>query len=245
MAMGGFRRGLFGFNREDVLAYIENLHKEAAERESRLTAQIKEKEKEAAEAGTALEDMKKALESAENQAADLRQRLADAEGTLAEQREQLKGKEQAADSLERQLSESRSAVQDLSGKVAAFESQQEEIERLSQGIGRLYLTAQTNVESMLADAEQLTGQASKEAENRLHALSDCEEQLLELRRQMADAFRRYDAELDNMCASLREAKETVNRKEESIRAKSAGVRVVLKETGRSPLAVKAAEAKAR
>ena len=223
MAMGGFRRGLFGFNREDVLAYIENLHKEAAERESRLTAQIKEKEKEAAEAGTALEDMKKALESAENQAADLRQRLADAEGTLAEQREQLKGKEQAA----------------------AFESQQEEIERLSQGIGRLYLTAQTNVESMLADAEQLTGQASKEAENRLHALSDCEEQLLELRRQMADAFRRYDAELDNMCASLREAKETVNRKEESIRAKSAGVRVVLKETGRSPLAVKAAEAKER
>ena len=223
MAMGGFRRGLFGFNREDVLAYIENLHKEAAERESRLTAQIKEKEKEAAEAGTALEDMKKALESAENQAADLRQRLADAEGTLAEQREQLKGKEQAA----------------------AFESQQEEIERLSQGIGRLYLTAQTNVESMLADAEQLTGQASKEAENRLHALSDCEEQLLELRRQMADAFRRYDAELDNMCASLREALETVNRQEESIRAQSAGVRVVLKETGRSPLAVKAAEAKER
>ena len=49
-------------------------------------------------------------------------------------------------------------MQDLSGKVEAFESQQEEIERLSQGIGRLYLTAQTNVESMLADAEQLTGQ---------------------------------------------------------------------------------------
>ena len=239
--MGGFRRGLFGFNREDVLAYIENVHKEAAERETALTAGIQEKEKTAAAALKEAEEAKKQLEEAENKAADLRQRLAETENLLGEQRELVKGKEQTTDSLQKQLVESRSAVESLRGQVDAFQSQRDEIERLSQGIGRLYLTAQTNVESMLADAESLTGQASKEAENRLSALTDCEEQLLTLRQQMAEAFRRYDAELDHMCASLRDAKETASRKEESIRSRGAAVRLVLKETGRSPLAAKAAQ----
>lgn len=238
--MGGFRRGLFGFNREDVLAYIEQVHKEAAGRETELTAAAKEKETEIAALRTELDEGKKQLEEAENLAARLRQRLAEAETALGEQKALL---EEKNDSLEQQLTESRSAVQSLSSQLDAFQAQKDEIERLSQGIGRLYLTAQTNVESMLADAEQLTGQASRETASRLSALSDCEEELLSLRQQMAKAFRRYDAEVDNMCASLRKAKEAAGRKEESIRAKGAAVRLVLKETGRSPLVAKAAQIK--
>lgn len=236
--MGGFRRGLFGFNREDVLAYIEKAHAEAAARQDELAAAAREKEKEAAALRGEAEEMKSQLESAENQAASLRQQLADAERRLREQDDALRGKAETADSLQKQLSESRSAVQDLSSKVEAFEAQRDEIERLSQGIGRLYLTAQTNVESMLADAETLTEQAEKETDKRLRALSECEEQLLTLRHQMAEAFRRYDAELDDMCASLRAAKETAHRKEESIRSKGAAVRVVLKDAGRSSIVSK-------
>lgn len=235
MAMGGFRRGLFGFNREDVLAYIEKAHAEAAARQTELTAAAKAKEKEADALRGELDDIKGQLEAAENQAAGLRQQLADAERRLEEQADALRGKSEAADSLEKQLSESRSAVQNLASKVDAFEAQRDEIERLSQGIGRLYLTAQTNVESMLADAEAMTEQAAKETDKRLSDLSQCEEQLLTLRRQMAEAFRRYDAEVNDMCASLRAAKETVRQKEESLRSHGAAVRVVLKETGRSPL----------
>lgn len=243
MAMGGFRRGLFGFNREDVLAYIEQAHKEAVSRETELAAAAKEQEQETASLRTELDEVKKQLDAAENQAAELRQRLAGTEAALQEQKSLLKGKEEKTDSLEQQLTESRSAVRDLSSQLDAFQSQRDEIERLSQGIGRLYLTAQTNVESMLADAEQLTGQASREAASRLAALSDCEDELLALRQQMAEAFRRYDAELDNMCVSLRKAKETAGRREESIRSKGAAVRLVLKETGRSPLAAKAVQIK--
>lgn len=241
--MGGFRRKLFGFNREDVLAYIEQAHKEAAGRETELTAAAQEKEKETAALRAELGESKKLLEAAENQAAELRQRLAETEAALEEQKNLLKGKEEKTDSLEQQLTASRSAVQNLSNQVDAFQDQRDEIERLSQGIGRLYLTAQTNVESMLADAEQLTEQAAKETASRLAALSDCEEQLLTLREQIAEAFRRYDAELDGMCASLRKARETAERTEEGIRSKGAAVRLVLRDTGRSSLAAKAVHIK--
>ena len=99
----GFRKSLFGFNSDDVIAYIEQSHKKFS---------AKEKE--------------------------LNQKIDELDGTIANVNAQLEDLKVAKANVEAQLKE--------------YTDKHDEIERLSQNIGKLYLVAQANAKSIMQNS---------------------------------------------------------------------------------------------
>lgn len=159
----GFRKSLFGFNSDDVIAYIEQSHKKFS---------AKEKE--------------------------LNQKIDELDGTIANVNAQLEDLKVAKANVEAQLKE--------------YTDKHDEIERLSQNIGKLYLVAQANAKSIMQNSANNRDIANREVEKNLHSIDNAHEQLAALKAEIMQTSNDFISRVDTLVTSLSTARELVNQK---------------------------------
>ena len=94
-------------------------------------------------------------------------------------------------------------------KLADFSEKYEEIERLSENIGKLYLVAQANAQAIMANSEENANLANSEVEKNLSAINDAHESLDSLRKSVIQTSNEFLGEIDGLISSLNETKETI------------------------------------
>ena len=156
----GFRKSLFGFNCDDVIAYIEESHKKFSTKENELNEKINSLDNTIATVNAQLEDVKaaKAL-------------------------------------VEAQLKE--------------YTDKYDEIERLSQNIGKLYLVAQANAKSIMQNSAENRDIANREVEKNLNSIDNAHEQLAALKAEIMQTSNDFVAKVDSLVTSLATAREQV------------------------------------
>ena len=153
----GFRKGLFGFNCDDVMQYIEKTHKSFSKKE----ADFKEK----------IDALNTTLDAANETIENIK-----VEKTL------------------------------LEAKLKEFTDKQEEIERLSQNIGKLYLVAQANAKSVMENAHQNSELARVEVERNMSAVTEAQESLNQLKAEILIASESFSKELDRLVTEFNKTK---------------------------------------
>ena len=97
----------------------------------------------------------------------------------------------------------------IAKKLADFSEKYEEIERLSENIGKLYLVAQANAQAIMANSEENANLANSEVEKNLSAINDAHESLDSLRKSVIQTSNEFLCEIDGLISSLNETKETI------------------------------------
>ena len=98
----------------------------------------------------------------------------------------------------------------IAKKLADFSEKYEEIERLSENIGKLYLVAQANAQAIMANSEKNANLANKEVEKNLSAINDAHESLDSLKKSVMQTSNEFLSEIDGLISSLNETKETIS-----------------------------------
>ena len=97
----------------------------------------------------------------------------------------------------------------IAKKLAEFSEKYEEIERLSENIGKLYLVAQANAQAIMANSEKNASLANREVEKNLSAINDAHESLDSLKKSIVETSNGFLSEIDGLIASLNETREAV------------------------------------
>lgn len=176
----GFRKGLFGFNCDDVMEYIESTHKAFSEKEIVFKEQIEELQ-------SSLNDTKKQLAI-----------LNDAKAAV-----------------ERELKE--------------YTDKYDEIERLSQNIGKLYLVAQANAQSALKASEENRTAIKGEVERNLASIDETHASLEELREKIVHTSAEFEAQVINLSNSLNNTRAILETNEKLCKEKQEISRLALSE----------------
>ena len=166
----GFRKSLFGFNCDDVVAYIEKTHKAHTEKEIVLKEQI--------------EDL---------------------------------GEENS--SLKEQMNELLTVKADLEAKLKEFTDKYDEIERLSQNIGKLYLVAKSNAQTVMKEAKASADIAHREALKNIASITDAQEALSGIKENIVNTSAGFAKDIDALTKSLVEARDIID-SHEAVAAKS-------------------------
>ncbi len=124
---------------------------------------------------------------------------------------------QKAEELSTQLSLSKEAYDkllleknEISQKLDAFTQKAEEIERLSENIGKLYLVSQTSAQAIIMGAEESRELAKSEVEKNLFAIDEAHISLNALRENIVKTSDNFIKEVENMLASLDVTRNQIN-----------------------------------
>ena len=130
--------------------------------------------------------------------------------TFAEKTEGLTAQVEA---LSGQLSQSNDACQKLHAEKAAleeklqdFQAKYEEVQRLSENIGKLYLVAQTNAQAIMNNSEKNAELAKEEVERHLNAVTHAQNSLGDLKQSVLSTSREFVDEIDALLQSLEETR---------------------------------------
>ena len=156
----GFRKGLFGFKPEDVLAYIEKTQKAFSDKEAFFTAQLQELRNELALSSESYE----ALEAEKNA---------------------------------------------IAAKLASFNEKYNEIERLSENIGKLYLVAQANAQAIMSNADESSSLAESEIEKNITVIEEAHTSLDGLKQNILSTSRDFIKEVDSLIGSLDDTRQKI------------------------------------
>lgn len=97
----------------------------------------------------------------------------------------------------------------IAKKLADFSEKYEEIERLSENIGKLYLVAQANAQAIMANSEKNARLANIEVEKNLSAINGAHESLDSLKKSIMHTSNEFLSEVDSLISSLNETKEVI------------------------------------
>ena len=98
---------------------------------------------------------------------------------------------------------------EIAEKLADFSEKYEEIERLSENIGKLYLVAQANARAIMENSEKSAAKAMEEVNKNLSLINDTHESLDELKKNIIKTSDDFVAEVDGLIASLNNTKAEV------------------------------------
>ena len=124
---------------------------------------------------------------------------------------------QKIDSLDKTIESVNSQLEDVKAAKIAVEAQlkeytdkYDEIERLSQNIGKLYLVAQTNAKSIMQNSAENRDIANREVEKNLHSIDNAHEQLAALKAEILQTSNEFVTKVDSLVTSLSVAREQVS-----------------------------------
>ena len=132
--------------------------------------------------------------------------FAEKEKDLANQVEELSKSLDLSNENYRKLNDEKELI---AKKLADFSEKYEEIERLSENIGKLYLVAQANAQAIMANSEKNANLANSEVEKNISAINDAHESLDSLRKSVIQTSNEFLGEIDGLISSLNETKETI------------------------------------
>lgn len=98
----------------------------------------------------------------------------------------------------------------IAKKLADFSEKYEEIERLSENIGKLYLVAQANAQAIMANSEKNARLANREVEKNLSVINDAHESLGGLKKSIIETSNEFLNEIDGLISSLNETREAIS-----------------------------------
>lgn len=98
----------------------------------------------------------------------------------------------------------------IAKKLADFSEKYEEIERLSENIGKLYLVAQANAQAIMANSENNARLANKEVEKNLSAINDAHDSLDSLKKTVRQTSDEFLSEIDALVSSLNATREAIS-----------------------------------
>lgn len=98
----------------------------------------------------------------------------------------------------------------IAKKLADFSEKYEEIERLSENIGKLYLVAQANAQAIMENSEKNSRLANKEVEKNLSAINDAHDSLDSLKKTVRQTSDEFLSEIDALVSSLNETREAIS-----------------------------------
>lgn len=97
----------------------------------------------------------------------------------------------------------------LDQKLNEFNAKYEEIEKLSENIGKLYLVAQTNAQAIMKNSESSSEIISQEVNKNLYTIDNAHESLKELRMKITKTSNVFIAEVDKLITSLNNTREQI------------------------------------
>lgn len=110
---------------------------------------------------------------------------------------------------------------ELSAKLNEFNEKYEEIERLSENIGKLYLVAQANARAIMENSEANAQMASEEVSRNLSTIDEAHESLRELRANITKTSEDFVSEVDRLITSLNTTREQIaTNTDTSVKAKN-------------------------
>ena len=98
----------------------------------------------------------------------------------------------------------------IAEKLAEFNEKYEEIERLSDNIGKLYLVAQANAQAIMANSEKNAKLAAKEVEKNICTIDEAHDSLDELKKSIIKTSNDFVSEVDALLASLNDTREQIS-----------------------------------
>ncbi len=98
---------------------------------------------------------------------------------------------------------------EISEKLAEFTKKADEIELLSEKIGKLYLVSQTNAQVIMTNAEESSNISKNEVEKNLSAIDEAHISLNELRENIMKTSDNFIKEVDALLSSLSSTKEQI------------------------------------
>ncbi len=126
---------------------------------------------------------------------------------------------QKIDSLDNTIADVNAKLDDVKVAKAAVEAQlkeytdkYDEIERLSQNIGKLYLVAQANAKSIMQNSADNRDIANREVEKNLHSIDSAHEQLASLKAEIMQTSSDFVSKVDTLVTSLTTAREQISQK---------------------------------
>ena len=99
--------------------------------------------------------------------------------------------------------------QELDRKLAEFNAKYDEIERLSENIGKLYLVAQTNAQAIISNSEESAKLSQNEVSRNIYTIDEAHRSLDELRQHITKTSDDFIAEVERMMSSLSETREQI------------------------------------
>lgn len=99
--------------------------------------------------------------------------------------------------------------QELTQKIESFNEKYDEIERLSENIGKLYLVAQSNAQAIMNNAKEEARIAEEEVKRNMITIDETHETLAELRSDILKTSQEFSAKVDSLVSSLGAAREKI------------------------------------
>lgn len=97
----------------------------------------------------------------------------------------------------------------LAEQIQAFHEKFEEIERLAQNIGKLYLVAQNSSKAIMENAAESRTLAQAEVDRNLDSISQTQQTLETVRTEVEELSRHFSQEMARLNESLSEAREKI------------------------------------
>ena len=108
-----------------------------------------------------------------------------------------------------QLEDVKSAKAAVEAQLKEYTDKYDEIERLSQNIGRLYLVAQANAKSVMQNSAENRDIANREVEKNLHSIDNAQESLESLKSEIMQTSAEFADKVDMLVSSLNTAREQI------------------------------------
>ncbi len=90
----------------------------------------------------------------------------------------------------------------VDAKLAEFNAKYDEIERLSENIGKLYLVAQANAQAIMTSSEESSKISFEEVGKNISSIDEAHESLKELRAEITRTSEEFVSEVDRLMNSL-------------------------------------------
>ena len=116
------------------------------------------------------------------------------------------------ENVNKQLTEVLTTKAAVDAQLKEYTDKYEEIERLSQNIGKLYLVAQANSKSIIQNATENRDIANREVEKNLHSIDNAHETLSALKNEIMQTSADFVTKVDALVSSLNSAREQINNK---------------------------------
>lgn len=136
------------------------------------------------------------------------------------------------------LKEASRRAEQLQATVDEFERKREEIERLSENIGKLYLVSQANAEAIIQNAKQTSSMAEIEVQRNIAGIENTHDRLNALRNEVMESAKRFNEEFMQLCASLNETKDTLQMMDSATQANSDALDALMDECAQKAAALK-------
>lgn len=114
-----------------------------------------------------------------------------------------------------ELESIKEAKAQVEAELKAYTDKKEEIERLSQNIGKLYLVAQSNAQAIMKNSDESRSLVEEEIARNLSSINEAHESLDALKERVLKTSNDFIGQVEELISSLNDTKDIIEQKRKS------------------------------